>query len=199
MIGLRGRAILLVLWAGLIAWSVLFAPPSRPDQDEWVWRLLTGDWAGEEPWVVVVFNLLGVWPLTMAALLAPDLRRRPLPLWPFVAGSMFLGAFVLVPGLSLGGERGPVASWQRGLRSPWFRGALAAMALALLSWAVAAGDPAAFAQAFATEQFVHVMTLDFGLLYVTSVVVARAQGGRWAWSLVPIFGALGVARPLPDA
>ncbi|MEO0602662.1 MAG: hypothetical protein AAF211_14565 [Myxococcota bacterium] len=188
------RALLLALWAGVLGYAALFAPPSRPDQTEWVLRLLTGDWAGEEPWVVVIFNLLGVWPLTMAALLAPSLRRRPVPLWPFVAGSMFLGAFALVPGLALGGESPPMAPWQRALRSPWFRGGLAAVALALLAWAVGAGDPSAYAQAFATDQFVHVMSLDFGLLYVTSVLVARSQGGSWGWSLVPLFGALAVAR-----
>ncbi|MEM6927716.1 MAG: DUF2834 domain-containing protein [Myxococcota bacterium] len=191
---LRARGLLLVLWASVLAYSALFAPPARPDQTEWVWRLLTGDWAGEEPWVVVIFNLLGVWPLAMAALLAPSLRRRPVPLWPFVGGSMFLGAFALIPGLALGGEDPPMAGWQRALRSPWFRGGLEAGALALLAWAVGAGDPSSYAQIFATDQFVHVMSLDFGLLYLTSVIVARSQGGSWGWSLVPLFGALAVAR-----
>lgn len=194
MISFPARATLLGLWAAIIGYAVFFAPPARPDQGAWVWRLLTGDWAGEEPSVVVVFNLLGMWPLAMAALLAPDLRRRPVPLWPFAAGSMALGAFALVPGLALGGERGGTAGWQRVLRSRGFRGAVAAVTLVLVGWAAAAGDPSAYAEAFATDQFVHVMTLDFALFYVTSIVVARERGGRWAWALVPLLGALAVDR-----
>jgi hypothetical protein len=69
-----------------------------------VLRLLTGQWDGEEPVVVALFNLMGVWPFVLAAQLAPWLRRRPLPLWPFALGSMVLGAFVLLPGLAVAGH-----------------------------------------------------------------------------------------------
>lgn len=188
----RARAGLMVLWGLVIGYSVLLAPETRPDQTEWVVRLLTGDWEGEEPWVVVVFNLLGVWPFAMAALLAPSLARRPVPLWPFVLGSMFAGAFALIPGLALGGESRP---WgERWLRHPVFRGLLAVVTIGMVGWAAVAGDPSAYARSFATDQFVHVMSLDFGLLWITSIVVARSQGGAWGWSIVPVVGALIVAR-----
>ncbi|MEN0064747.1 MAG: hypothetical protein AAGA48_21560 [Myxococcota bacterium] len=195
---LRSRIGLGIVWAILLAYAVLFAPPSRPDQDAWVMRLLTGEWEGEEPWVVVIFNLLGVWPLVMASLLAPWLRRRPIGLWPFVAGSMALGAFILIPGLVIGGKPQPVATWQRFLRHPAFRGALALGTMAMVAGAIALGDPEEYARIFARDQFVHVMSLDFAVLYLTSVVVAREQGGSWGWALLPLLGGLLVARPLDE-
>jgi len=189
------RGGLAVLWVGLVVWAVVASPPARPDQGEWLIRLLTGDWAGEEPWVVVVFNLMGVWPFALAALLAGSMRREPVPLWPFALSSMFVGAFGLVPGLVIGGRDRPMAAWQRWLQHPALRVGLAGVTLVLLAWAVGAGEPAEFLEAFRTEQFVHVMTLDFAALWVTSVVVAHARGGRWAWAFVPILGALGLAGP----
>ncbi len=103
------RIAYLLLFALLLGEALLFSPPQRPDQTEWVMRLLTGDWAREEPSVVALFQLMGVWPMAMLALLAPRLRRGPVALWPFVLGSMALGAFMLLPGLALGCEAKPVA------------------------------------------------------------------------------------------
>lgn len=187
------RGGLFALWVALVGYAALFAPEARPDQTAWIWRLLTGDWAGEDPWVVVVFNLLGVWPFAMAALLAPMLRRAPVPLWPFALSSFAIGAFGLLPGLALGGETQPMARWQRWLFHPVLRVSLAAVVLVLVAWGVAAGQPAVFLDAFATEQLVHVMTFDFAALWITSIVVAREQGRAWGWAFVPILGALGVA------
>lgn len=114
--GLRVGAV--VLWVALIGEAVVWAPPARPDQGAWVLRLLTGQWDGEEPVVVALFNLMGVWPFVLAAQLAPWLRRRPLPLWPFALGSMVLGAFVLLPGLAVGGAPQPMGRWQGWLTRP---------------------------------------------------------------------------------
>ncbi len=190
MIGRVARGVLALGWLALVLEALFVAPGPRPDQAEWVGRLLTGAWAGEEPSVVATFQLLGVWPLAMGALLAPWLARRPVPLWPFVVLSMGFGAFALVPGLVLGGrEPGPDGA-VRWLRHPVFVGGLALGAILLIGWGVLAGDPGAYAEAFATSSLVHVMTLDFVLLWVTSVVVARAQGGPWGLTVVPLLGAL---------
>jgi hypothetical protein len=185
------RALYLSIFALLLGEALLFAPPQRPDQTEWVLRLITGDWSGEEASVVALFNLMGVWPLAMGALLAPRLRRSPVPLWPFVLGSMALGAFVLLPGLALGAGSGPVARWQTWLGSRGFAAALLVAALGLMGWALVAGDPTAFARVWRTEQFVHVMSHDFVALWLTSMVAAHELGeDRWGWTAVPLLGAL---------
>jgi len=192
----RHRALYLLLFALLLGEALLLSPSQRPDQTEWVLRLLTGDWAGEEASVVALFSLMGVWPMAMFALLAARLRRAPVPLWPFVLGSMALGAFVLLPGLALGSGSGPVARWQRWLGSRGLAAVLLVAALGLMGWAVVSGDPLAFVHVWRTEQFVHVMSHDFLVLWLTSVVVAHEQrvelGARWWWTAVPLLGALAV-------
>ena len=194
------RAAYLTIWLVLLAEAFLLAPPQRPDQTEWVLRLLSGDWAGEEPSVVALFQLMGVWPMAMFALLSPRLRRAPAPLWPFVLGAMALGAFVLLPGLILGGTAQPVARWQRWLGGRAAAGVLLLAAGALMGWALLAGDPAAFAKAWRAEQFVHVMTHDFVALWLTSVVAAHEQReARWRWAALPLLGPLALRWREPAA
>lgn len=184
-----GRLAAAVVWVLLLVEAVWIAPPARPDQTEWLLRLMRGDWAGEEPLVVALFNLMGVWPFVLGAQLAPWLRGRPVPLWPFALGSMVVGAFVLLPGLVVGGSALP-APWQRWLDRPVWLGFLAVVASGLAIFGGVAGDPAAYQRAFWTESFVHVMSFDFLALWFVSVLVARERGGPWVWALVPILGGL---------
>lgn len=188
------RLLYLVIFALLLGEALLFSPSARPDQTEWVIRLLTGDWAGEEPSVVALFQLMGVWPVAMLALLAPRLRRSPVTLWPFVLGSMVLGAFSLLPGLALGGATAPVARWQSWVGSRGLASLLLAAAVVLFGWAAVAGSPSRFLEIWRTDQFVHIMALDFVALSVASVVIAHEQrealGPNWWWAAVPLLGAL---------
>jgi hypothetical protein len=179
-----------LLFCALLAEAVWLSPGQRPDQSEWLIRLMTGDWANEEPLVVVLFNLMGVWPMALLALLSPWLRRRPIPLWPFAAGSFVLGAFSLLPGLALGGTPVPMAGWQRVLGSRWVALLLLLPGVGLMAWGLATGSPEAFASSWQNEQFVHIMALDFAALWLTSVLVARDQGGPWQFTLIPLLGAL---------
>ncbi|MCB9674307.1 MAG: DUF2834 domain-containing protein [Alphaproteobacteria bacterium] len=185
------RFVLVAAWVALLGEALLLSPPPRPDQWAWLFRLSTGDWAGEEPLVVALFMLMGVWPLALAGLFAADLRREPVPLWPFALGSMALGAFVLVPGLALGGRPLPMAEWQRWVGSRALAAVLLVPTLGLMAWGLWAGSPAAFAAAWRTEQFVHVMALDFCTLWLVSVVGATSRGGRGWLALVPLVGVLG--------
>ncbi len=185
------RMLYLLVFGALLGEALVLSPPQRPDQNAWVLRLLTGQWSGEEPSVVALFQLMGVWPLAMAALLAPRLRRRPVPLWPFALGSMALGAFVLLPGLALGGEPGPEARWQGWLRHRALLSVLGLATVSLVGWAVVAGDAAAFRAAWRSEQFVHVMSHDFVALWITSLIAAHEQQERrWWWCAVPLLGLL---------
>lgn len=195
------RVAYLVLFALLLGEALLLSPPARPDQTAWVVRLLTGDWAGEEPSVVALFQMMGVWPLALVGLLAPRLRRTPVPLWPFAFGSMALGAFVLLPGLALGGTPRPPARWQGWVGGRLLAGLSLVVALVLVGWAAVAGSPERFAGIWRTEQFVHVMSFDFVALWLASVLIAHEQrdelGNRWTWSLVPLLGALALRLAAP--
>ncbi len=177
------------LWLALVAESVLLAPAARPDQTAWLVALMSGQWDGIDPWVVAHFNLMGVWPLVLAALLAPELRRRPVPLWPFALSSFAIGAFGLLPGLALGGEVREPARWQGwvGHRAVGVLGFTAASAL--VGWALLAGDGSEWVRSFREEQFVHIMAFDFVALWATSVVVAWERHERWWLALVPLWGA----------
>lgn len=183
------RIVFVVLWVALVAEALLLSPAARPDQLAWVIRLLTGDWAGEEPLVVALFNLMGVWPFAMLALLGRRLGGWP-PLWPFAFGSFALGAFSLLPGLVIAGAPGESSGWQRWLAHPVWKGLLGLAALGLVLGGVVLGDPSRFFEIWRTDQFVHIMALDFLTLWIVSVVIAWEDGGPWQVALVPLFGAL---------
>lgn len=176
------------IWALLFFDAILLAPSARPDQEAWILSLLTGAWDGEEPWVVAHFMLMGVWPFVLGAQLSARLRRAPVPLWPFALGSMFLGAFVLLPGLFIGGTTKPESSWQPWLRHPVWVAFQGLSAAGLVGWAVVSGSPARWLEAFQTEQFVHVMAFDFAALWLTSILVELEHGGAWRRALVPLWG-----------
>lgn len=184
------RGVMVALWLALLAEAVFLAPAARPDQAEWILGLLTGRWSGEEPWIVAHFMLMGAWPFVLGAQLSSRLRRSPVPLWPFALSSMVVGAFGLLPGLAIGGRTEPEASWQRWLRHPVWLAAVGLGAAGLVGWAVSTGDLGAWARAFASDQFVHVMTWDFVALWITSVLVAADTGAGWAKALVPVWGGL---------
>ncbi|MFG6096152.1 hypothetical protein SPB21_12910 [Leptothoe sp. ISB3NOV94-8A] len=50
---------------------------------------------------VVLFNLMGLWPIIYASLVLTDGRDQTLPAWPFVVSSFGFGALALMPYLAL--------------------------------------------------------------------------------------------------
>ncbi len=186
------------LWTLLVTLSSLVSPPARPDQGAWVMDLLMGRWEGIDPTVVAHFQLMGLWPIVFAALLAPDLRAPGRPAWPFVLGSMAMGAFVLLPWFALRHDERevrPEGALERMATSPITGGVVGALSLGLFVWALRVGDVGVWEQARGTEQFMYVMTLDFGVLWLTSLLVAKEQGEargdpRWRWAGIPLLGSM---------
>lgn len=195
------RSLLGLLWVGFILYAFKFAPPDQPDTLALIQQLSTGDWNDLNPAIVALFNLMGVWPMVYACLALCDGHGQRIPAWPFVVGSFGLGAFLLLPYLIL---RQPHSTFSqplsRGLKlidSRWWGVGLFGVSLVLLGYGIYAGDWSDFWRQWQTSRFIHVMSIDFCLLWllVPSLLgddMARRQVKNplllgWA-SAVPLLG-----------
>lgn len=214
-LGLRTIGFIL-LWLGLVIYAFGFAPPDQPDTFDLIVKLSTGDWEGINPLIIALFNLMGVWPMIYAAVLLSDGQGQKIPAFPFVLGSFALGAFALLPYLALrqpnpqfNGEKSHIL---KGLESRGLGVVLSLVALVLLGFGLTQGNWGDFVQQWQTSRFIHVMSLDFCLLWgLFSAVLGDDMARRglkdqkflfWAVTLIPLLGALGylvVRSPLPEA
>jgi hypothetical protein len=148
------------VWLTLIMVAVLASPPSDPGTGALVMKMLTGHLEGVNLSFFALFNLMGVWPMVLASLLANDPKWK----WPFVLGSFALGAFVLGPWMVLRSWAPQPATSSvvaRVLRSAGLRVVLGLAALVLLGLFFFGGDLAAFIALWPTNQFAFVMSFDF--------------------------------------
>ena len=205
-----------LLWVAFVAYAFLLAPPDNPDE---TWALIqnlsTGNIEGINPVIVALFNLMGIWPIIYGCLLFIDGRSQRIWAFPFAIAAFAVGAFALLPYLALRKPRQPFVgekNWFLAIQdSRWLALALTLGALPLLGFAILQGDWAAFFQQWQTSRFIHVMTLDFCMLWLLFPVLMvddmakRGMTSRslwWAISFIPMVGALGylLARsPLPSA
>lgn len=200
-----------LLWVAFVGYAFLLAPPDDPDV---TWALIqnlsTGNIEGINPVIVALFNLMGIWPLIYGCVLFIDGRSQKIWAFPFAIASFAVGAFALLPYLALRQPRKPFVgkkNWFLKIQdSRWLALALTLGALPLLGFAILQGDWADFFQQWQTSRFIHVMTLDFCMLWLLFPVLMvddrakRGMGGRslwWAISFIPMVGALVylLARP----
>jgi len=181
--------LLWMLWLGLVGYAFTLAPPNQPDTWDLIQRLIRFEVAGINPLVVALFNLMGVWPGIYAAVLLTDGRGQKIPAWPFVAGSFALGAFALLPYMAL---RRPFPRWQGAvplILRIWNSRLLGAVWLVLtlvfLGYGLSQGSWADWWQAFQTNRFIHVMSLDFALLSLLFPLVLGDDLSRRGISPVP--------------
>lgn len=200
-----------LLWLGFIAYAFLFAPPDSPDTLPLIQNLSTGNWDGINPFVIALFNIMGVLPMLYACLLLIDGRGQKTRAFPFVIGSFLVGAFALLPYLAL---RQPHPSFQgeptgliRLVDSRWTGRAIALAALALLTYGITQGNWADFVQQWQTSRFIHVMSLDFCLLCLLVPVLLKDDMERrglkdnglfWAIALTPLLGPLAYLSTRPS-
>lgn len=191
-----------LLWAGVIAYAFLLAPPDRPDTVELIKQLSTGQIAGINPLIVALFNIMGIWPIIYSGLLLIDGRTQKIPAWPFALASFAVGAFALLPYLAL---REPNSSFSgkktaliKLLDSRWLGIGVAVGAIALVAYGISQGDWSDFVQQWQTSRFIHVMSLDFCLLCLLFPTLLRDDLARrglqsarifWTVALVPFLGA----------
>lgn len=192
-----------VLWAGFALYAFLLAPPDRPETLDLIVRLSTGQVAAENPLIVALFNLMGIWPLVYCCVLFADGQGQPVRAWPFAIGSMALGAFVLLPYLALRRSNptfgGDLSRTIRLWDSRWVAIGLSVGAIGLLGWGLSQGDWTDFIQQWQSSRFIHVMSLDFvmlSLLFSTLIDDDLARRGWaektiWKWVvLIPLLGPL---------
>ena len=206
------------LWLGFVTYAIVLSPPSTPDTLEVIGQLSTGQWAEINPMVVVLFNLMGLWPMLYASLAITDGRDQSLPAWPFVIGSFGFGAFALMPYLVL---RKPTrtlphqpaeTTFLKVINHPLVGVGVAIATLLLVGYGLTQAPWIEtwqdFRNLFSTSQFIHVMSLDFCMLTLLTPsllwddIARRQLPAIWRGvSLLPVLGpALYLAlRPVATA
>ena len=192
-----------LIWVSFISYAFLIAPAASPDTLDLIIDLSAGNWSGINPLVVSLFDLMGILPAIYACLLLFDGRGQKIPAWIFVIGSFGLGAFALLPYLALR-ESNTVWDGDKNrllkiLESPIIGIALMLGAIALIGSGIIYGDWADFVFQWQTNQFIHVMSLDFCLLSLLFPTLIKDDSIRrgiknpeifWIISFIPLFGAL---------
>ncbi|PZD72824.1 hypothetical protein C1752_03329 [Acaryochloris thomasi RCC1774] len=202
-----------LLWVAFVGYAFFFAPADQGNTLPLIQQLSTGQWAGINPLIIALFNLMGIWPMIYGSILFADGCSQKIPAWPFAAASFGLGAFALLPYLALR-EPAPELSGNpdRLLKfwdSRWLAIALSGGAISLLVYGFIQGDWSDFIQQCQINRFIHVMSLDFcmlSLLFPTLIgddLARRHMDSRW-WviSVVPLLGAIAylmLRSPLPFA
>jgi hypothetical protein len=192
------------LWLGFTIYAFGFAPPDRSDTLQLIIDLSTGKWAGINPLVIALFNLMGILPMVYACLMLIDGKTQKIPAGLFSAAAFGVGAFAILPYLALRWSPPPAGQIaRRGMiklvDSRWLGVALTLGAIGLLSYGIMQGNWGDFVIQWQTNRFIHVMSLDFCLLTLLLPVLISDDIDRRNFtnpqaikilSLIPLFGGL---------
>ncbi|MBD0269302.1 MAG: DUF2834 domain-containing protein [Cyanobacteria bacterium Co-bin8] len=201
-----GRRIVLgLIWLSFVVYTIWLAPLDRA----YTWfvarKLLTLQWGDLNAYLPAIFSLMGVWPMIYACLMFADGRMQPIRAWPPFLGSNFTGVICLTPYLLLRQPNQAFDGYKDKVigkldqRSTGFT--LLGIAIALIAYAVIAGDWGDYVQQFQTRHFVHLISLDFCLMclffpltdLLDDDMARRGIESRavfWAVALVPLLGPL---------
>ena len=160
-------------WLTLLVYLVGFSPPEHPDLFAYLRSLATFQ---GNPLEVMIFQMMGLWPMTYLRLLIHE-RGRP-SAWPFILASFGVGAFAILLYVFLRPRPPPPNgpdrrwSWQTATWSAVFlAGGFASLLIYGLGW----GDTRAFFERLTETRFVSVMTLDCVLLTAFFIPVWRSR------------------------
>ena len=165
------RIFYLAIWIVFVIYALVFTPPNQPNTLDLIRNLSTGNWADINPFIISLFNGMGLWPMAYAALLFRDGQRQSFPAWPFVVASFFIGAFAILPYLAFRTSPSPAKTLEnlhpiKFWESRWLGYALSLGFLILLSYCLSQGSWESFSADWASDRFIHVMSLDFCMLSV---------------------------------
>lgn len=157
-----------LVWLAFIIYALFYAPPNQPETLTLITNLSTGQWANLNPWIISLFNGMGLWPMIYCGLLLRDGQRQSFPAWPFAIAAFFIGAFAILPYLALREsppqttfpDPTPIKFWE----STGLGVGLSIGFLVLFTFGVIQGNWEDFTQAWFGDRFIHVMSLDFCLL-----------------------------------
>ncbi|MDX1697771.1 MAG: hypothetical protein R3308_05755 [Thiohalobacterales bacterium] len=205
------KIVLAVLW--VLGWMhvLAFSPSGGESTADFIIAVMQADRDRVDPMVFMVFNLLGIWPLIMVAMLVQDTQGK-LKAWPFAFSSMILGNSALYIYLFLRLPQGRFAGSMSGLvrfaESKILAYFLLGSTVALLVYGFSQGSFAVFTATWKTHFFVNVMTVDFFLFTAAFAFILsddmrrrnmQVNGRFWFYALVPVLGAasyLVVRKPL---
>lgn len=141
-----------------------------------------------EPLLVALFYLMALFPLffLMVSLSGPKPYQTQTIL--LHALGFMVGAFALLPIVSF--EKKPFPTLARRIRLVLTGCALAAFAL--LTYGIVMGSLSMCSEMFYSDSLIHIMTIDFFILYAMSVVVAKKRFKRWPIAFIPVVGAFGL-------
>lgn len=191
-----------LLWLGFIAYAFLLAPPDAPNTLELIKNLSTGQWQGINPFIIALFNIMGIWPVIYSAVLFIDGRGQKIPAWPFASASFAVGAFALLPYLALRNSNpqfaGKKNAFIKALDSRVTGIILTIAAAILVGYGLIAGNWGDFVQQWQNSRFIHVMSLDFCLLSLLFPALLGDDMARRGWKndsiwligFIPLFGPL---------
>lgn len=192
-----------LLWLGFVGYAFVLAPPDRPDTLQLIIDLSTGKWAGINPLIIALFNLMGILPMVYAALMLIDGKTQRISAGLFSAVSFGVGAFAILPYLALREPNSRPIGDRNGMiklvDSRWLGILLSIGTIILLVYGISNGDWADFRQQWRTSRFIHVMSLDFCLLALLLPVLINDDIQRRNFtnpaairvlSLIPLFGGL---------
>ena len=196
-----GRIIFFAIWIGLITYAFVLSPPDQPDTFDLIRRMTTGDWNDINPSILAIFNAMGIWPMAYACMVLIDGRGQRIPAWPFVALSFGIGAFALLPYLGLRQPnpdfQGSKSALLKLTDSRWVGGLLLLGAVVVLGSGLLYGDWSDFWQQWQTSRFIHVMTLDFVMLWLMFPVLLPDDLARRNWPQRWVYVAV-LALPLVE-
>lgn len=190
------------IWILFIGYGFLFAPPDNPETIDLIIHLSKGNWDGINPYIISLFNLMGILPMIYVCLLLVDGRGQKLMATPFMVGSFFLGAFSLLPYFALR-ESNTTFVGEKTIFIKIVESKLTAIALIigttiLVVSGIKDGNFSDFVYQWQNSKFIHVMSLDFCLLCLLFPVLIKDDLARRninnpllrAIAFIPLFGTL---------
>ncbi len=196
------KILLATVW--VLGWIHVFwfSPDDGSSTKDFIVAVMQNNTGLVDPMVFMVFNLLGVWPMVMVAMLVQDNQGR-LKAWPFAFSSMVLGNSALYLYLFFRREQQGYVPQKtllvRFAESKILAVVLLISTIGLLLYGFSRGSFAEYVKAWQVNYFVNVMTIDFFLFAIAFAAVLaddmrrrnmKIGGLFWLYALIPVLGAV---------